>query len=1113
MDFNFKFLKDHTNYSDFSDACIEAEKSLSLSYSSTAILARRALELAVKWVYSHDDELSVPYQDNLASLIHEYTFKSVIDTRLFPMILFILKLGNNAVHTNTKITRGQAVLALRNLYEFITWIDYCYSDDIHDKPFDESLLADGQEVSRTKKELEDLYERLGSKDRKLEEVMKENESLRKANAEKRKERKVVRDFKVDDISEYETRKNYIDLEIQIAGWEIGKDCLEEVEVQGMPNPRGVGYADYVLYGDDGKPLAVIEAKKTSVNQKEGQTQAKLYADCLEKQYGRRPLIFYTNGFTYEFWDDLHYPNRYVAGIYTKDDLEWLMYKRNHKKSLKNPEINDHITDRPYQKLGITAVCEALEEGHRKSLLVMATGSGKTRTAISLVDVLTKNNWVKNVLFLADRIALVKQAKKNFKALLPDLSLCNLLDSKENPESRMVFSTYKTMMNAIDEKTSKDGKRIFTTGHFDLIIVDESHRSIYKKYQDIFKYFDGILLGLTATPKSDIDKNTYEIFELEDNVPTFAYELDEAIEEDYLVPYHTIETKLKLMEEGIHYDELSEDQKEHFEEIFDDDVTDISPDELNSKLFNTPTVEMVLEDVMEKGIKVEGGDKLGKTIMFAKNKKHAEFIVEVFNAMYPSHKNHYAKEVYDGIKYIETVIDDFSSKEKLPQIAVSVDMLDTGIDIPEIVNLVFFKKVRSKTKFWQMIGRGTRKCQDLFGIGLDKTEFRIFDYCSNFEFFRIDKNGKEAKLVKTLTENLFGIKLKIVAEMQKLKYQEERYIRYRNALVKELYQSVVHIDENKFSARLAIQYLDKYKQEKEWKDIHEHKMDELEKHIAPLLEPIKDGELAKRFDFLMLSIEYCELAGASATKQKQKVVRTAEKLTEKGNMSQVREYEELIFKVQTEVFWEEADIFDYELVREAFRDLIRLIQYEAGEIYYTNFKEEVIQQVSSTYEETEHEFVINDLKSYRKKVNQYLKDQKDDMVVYKLRNNLELTKDDVKHLEKILWNELGSKEDYIKEYGEEPLLKLVSSIVGLEMSVANQIFSEFINDESLNSNQIDFLKMIVNFVVKNGILDKNLLNDHPFTKYGNVIQLFEGKKDTALKIIDRIDKLNSRVDIS
>jgi type I restriction enzyme R subunit len=1107
MNYNFEFLNKHKLYDSFSDSCIEAEKSLVVSYATTAILTRRALELAVKWVFSYDEELKVPYQDNLSTLIHDYTFKNIIDIKLFPLLRYIQKLGNTAVHTNSNISREQAVLALKNLYEFISWIDYCYSEELNEAEFDESILQDSEGQKKTKKELQNLYERLGLKDKKLEEIIKENEILRKKVTAKRVENEQKRDFNVDEISEFKTRKMYIDLDIQLAGWKIGNDCREEVKVNGMPNASGIGFADYVLFGDDGRPLAVIEAKKTSTDPRVGKQQAKLYANYLELEYSTRPIIFYTNGFDYYIWDDKNYPERRVSGIYTKDDLVWLINKRRNKKSLATPNVRDEITNRPYQKMAVQAVCDTLTKGHRKALLVMATGSGKTRTAISIVDVLVNKGWVKNVLFLADRTALVRQAKKNFKMHLPELSLCNLLNSKDSPESRMIFSTYPTIMNAIDDTKSNDGKKLFTPGHFDLIIIDESHRSIYKKYQAIFDYFDGILLGLTATPRSDIDKNTYEVFELENNVPTFAYELGEAIDNKFLVPFHTVETKMKFIEEGIHYDDLKDEEKEEFEETFDDGVTDISGAALNNFLFNDNTVDRVLQDLMDTGIHVEGGDKLGKTIVFAKNKNHAQFVVDRFNTLYPNYKDGFTKPVYTDINYITTVIDDFSTKEKLPQIAVSVDMLDTGIDIPELVNLVFFKKVRSKAKFWQMIGRGTRLCEDLFGVGQDKDGFRIFDYCSNFEYFSENIRGKEAKISKSLTENLFNIKLYIVKELQRMEYQNEEHIEHRESLVNELIGLVKTIDESKFNAHMKIEYIHRYNNKDKWIALSDNDIRDLEDHIAPLITAIDDDELAKRFDYLMLTIECADLKGMMASKPKMKVVTTADKLSTKGTIPQVLIHKELIFRIQTNEFWKEADIFEYENVRESLRDLIKFLERENTQIYYTDFTDEILSK-----EENEGEYFTNNLQSYRKKVNTYLKEHEDDLVVYKLRHNKHLTENDIKHLEHLLWEEIGTKDDYVSEFGEQPLLQLVSRIVGLDPESANDAFSEFLSDESLDSNQMEFVKMIVEHVISNGLIDKHVLREHPFNKYGNVSDLFGGRRDTVLKIIGKIDELNGRINV-
>ncbi len=1106
---NFEFLKGKKEFESFSSQCLEAEKSIIVSPATCAILSRRALELAVKWVYANDSDLVLPYQDNISSLIHNESFRELIDSSMFNIIKYIVKLGNVAVHTNKPITRGEAVLALHNLHQFVSWIDYCYANEYTARDFDENELHEGDNKRTRPEELKDLYEKLSSKDRKLEELINENEELRKLRTEKRKENTENNHFKVDDISEAETRRRYIDVELKLSGWTFGKDVGIEVEIPGMPNDSGIGFADYVLYGDNGKPLAVVEAKRISVDEKKGEQQAKLYADCLEKQYGQRPIIFLSNGFNYWIWDDCG--QRRAFGFYKKSELQLIIDRRTSKKNLNNIKISDDISNRYYQKEAITAVAEAFEKKQRKALLVCATGTGKTRTAISIVDVLSRHNWVKNVLFLADRKALVKQAKNNFSKLLPNLSLCNLLDRNDNPEeSRMIFSTYPTMMNAIDDTKGKDGDRLFTPGHFDLIIIDESHRSIYKKYKSIFDYFDAYLIGLTATPRDEIDKNTYSIFDLENRVPTYAYEYEKAVEDGYLVDYRTIEVKSKVMEAGIKYDDLTQEEKEEYEMLFDDDESigdEISSTAVNEWLFNADTIDLVLNKLMTEGLRIEGGEKLGKTIIFAKSSRHAKAIVERFNKLYPEYGGNFAKVVEHKTPYVDTIIDDFSDKDKMPQIAVSVDMLDTGIDIPEILNLVFFKKVRSKTKFWQMIGRGTRLCPDLLGVGQDKEEFLIFDFCNNFEFFRVNPKGFEGNNVETLTERLFNIKTALVKELQDIKYQEdEEYVNYRNDLVDELVEAVEALNEDGYLVRMHLPYVHKYKNREVWQSIGELAQNDIKEHIAPIVNSINDDELAKRFDLVMYTIQLAKLQNLGAKRGIKNVMQTAERLSKLGTIPEVKEKKAVIERVMTSEFWEEANIFDMDKVREDLRELLKYLEKVNQKIYYTNFNDMIIFEESNS-----SMYNVNDLKSYRKKVEFYLKEHQNDLAIYKLRNNKPLTEEDIKTLENVLFNELGSKSDYEKEYKETPVTVLVRKILGMDREAANEAFSEFLNNQNLNSKQIHFVKLIVDYIVKNGFIEDNrVLMEDPFRSVGSIIELFENNVTERNNLIKRINEIRENI---
>lgn len=1120
MSTNFDFLTQNSTFSTFSTQAVEAEKSLAISPAASAILSRRALELAVRWVYINDDGLALPYRDNLSALIHEETFLDILEPRLFPMLKYTVKLGNTAVHTNQKIKRDDAVLSLRNLFEFCKWIEYCYStqyQDYEDTVYDESLLQSaepgGQENHRPE-DLQELYAKLGSKDKKLEDIRRENESLRAEMTKLREKNTTANAFKVDTFTEAQTRRKYIDIELMDAGWVIGSDCREEVEVSGMPNSSGKGYVDYVLFGSNGLPLAVIEAKKTGADPIAGSQQAKLYADCLENQYHQRPLIFTTNGFDIEFTDDYNqYPRRRVSGFFTKKELQLNIDRRKSRKSLDTIEINDDITNRPYQKEAVTAVCDAIRRKHRRMLIVQATGSGKTRVSISLVDVLRRHNYVKNILFLADRKALVRQAKKSYGNLLPDLTLCNLLDSKDDPEqSRMIFSTYPTMMNAIDDTKGKEGNKLFTPAHFDLIIVDESHRSIYKKYQDIFEYFDGMLLGMTATPKEEIDRNTYSIFNLERGVPTFAYELDQAVAEGYLVDYSTLEYKTKIMEDGIHYDQLSEEEKEEFEETFGCDETidkDISSNAVNEWLFNEDTICKVLSTLMEKGLKVEGGDKLGKTIIFAKNSPHAKAIVDCFQKYYSEYGSDFIRQIDYKISYAETLIDDFSTKDRFPQIAVSVDMLDTGIDIPEILNLVFFKKVRSYSKFWQMIGRGTRLCKDLFGPGMDKEAFLIFDFCNNFDYFRENKTGKETRIQESLSEKIFNCKVHIARELQASEFQnDEKYARYRADLVNELNGQVVELNDASWRVRQHLRYVEMYREQLSWKNLETASMSELKEHIAPLVVPKREDELARRFDYLLLSIELAQLQSKNAVQNMGIVMQTAEQLSGLYSIPQVKAQQSVIECARTEEFWENAALFDMENVREALRDLLKFIEKGRTNIYYTDFEDHIIEE-----KEGEAVSFSNDLKNYRKKVEYYLKEHKDHLAVYKLRRNKRLTAAEFAELERILWEELGTKEEYRKEYGTTPVGRLVRKIVGVDRDVVNAAFSEFMSEEKLNLSQIRFVRLMVDYISVNGnIEDNQVLTKDPFRSVGSITSLFREDMSVAQQIMKAAEEFRKNSEV-
>lgn len=816
-------------------------------------------------------------------------------------------------------------------------------------------------------------------------------------------------------------------------------------------------------------------------------------------------MFTTNGFETYFWDDQSSPQRKVSGIFSKDDLQKLMNRRTERKDLMTIPIDDRITDRYYQKEAIRAVCEQIGQGFRKHLLVMATGTGKTRTASSLTDVLSRGKYVTNILFLADRTALVKQAKDDFKNYLPDMSLCNLCSNKDDRSARIVFSTYPTMLNAIDDMKTKDGQRMFTPAHFDLIIIDESHRSIFKKYRAIFEYFDAIMVGLTATPKTDVDRNTYDFFEMEHGVPTYAYDYETAVYQDHvLVPYYNYEVKTKFLEEGITYDDLSDEDKERYEEDFIEDglMPDFIPSaQLNKFVFNETTVDTVLQDLMERGIRVAGGDRLGKTIIFAQNKRHAEFILERFNKLYPKYRGTFAQRVICDDTYAQTIIDDFKIPEKDPIIAVSVDMMDTGIDVPECVNLVFFKKVRSKTKFWQMIGRGTRLSKELTCIDqIDgeytaKRRFLIFDYCGNFEYFRAHKEGFESRETKTLSENIFGKQIRIAVALQESAFAGDDYQSWRSELVETCYSQVLALNTDLIAVRLHIQSVEKFKKPGAFNYISEGDKGELMQQIAPIVHLDDNDEFAKRFDNFMYGLVIAQIEQMPSLKNAQKQLRDIGTLLErKVSIPQVKAKLPIIKEVNTDAFWDANEVLLYECVRKELRELIKFLNdVDPRKPIITRLSDPIIDQKEGDPMEPGYDF-----EDYRAKVNRYVNENGNALAIYKLTHNIPLSAADYSELEYVLTSELGSKEDYEREYGDTPFGLLIRKIAKLDHEAAMQAFSQFINDQSLNQKQIAFVHKIINHIEQNGYMENvTELQNPPFDKPISFVKLFDARTRAAL----------------
>ena len=1085
----------------------KAEAAVRADPRTACFYARRALELAVDWAYKHDPALRLPYQDNLSALIHEPSFKQAAGDAVFNKARVIVTLGNRAVHSHRPIAEADAIAAVRELFHVCYWLARTYGRSARPDPgltFNAAALPQPVKVAaQTAEQLQALQQQLHAKDESLATLLADksalDEELKRLRAEVAAAKKAAATQPDDhDYSEAETRDTFIDLLLAEAGWPLDQPRDREFPATGMPNTTGEGFVDYVLWGDDGKPLGLVEAKRTRRDARVGQHQAKLYADCLEQQFGQRPVIFYTNGYDHWIWDDAFYPPRRVQGFYKKDELALLIQRRQTRRSPAEGQINPDIVERYYQTRAIRRISESFERNHeRKALLVMATGAGKTRTVIALADLLMRCNWVKRVLFLADRVALVNQAVNAFKHHLPDASPVNLVTEK-HAEGRVYVSTYPTMMGLIDE--TADGQRRFGVGHFDLVVIDEAHRSVFQKYGAILDYFDSMLVGLTATPKDEIDRNTYRLFDLENGVPTDSYSLEDAVRDHYLVPPKAVSVPLKFQREGITYAELSEEDKDQWDALEWDDEGSV-PERVESAavnkwLFNKDTVDKVLEHLMTHGVTVAGGDRLGKTIVFAKNQAHADFIAERFNANYPHYKGEFTRVITFKTEYAQSLIDAFSAKDKAPHIAISVDMLDTGIDVPEVVNLVFFKLVRSKTKFWQMLGRGTRLCRDLFGPGKDKEFFYVFDYCQNLEYFSQDIPAADGVSVASLAKRLFDARLELITALDHGSQEDlahtlkEAMAGYsgpktaaevRQAVAEHLQREVAAMNLDNFVVRPHRRLVERYAQQEAWQSLAADAMAELSHQVAGLptdLDP--ENEEAKRFDLLALNLQLARLRAEPVFERlRDRVKEIAALLEEKEAIPLVREQMPLIHAVQSDEWWQDITVPMLEVMRRRLRGLVQFIDKHQRKIVYTDFEDE---RGDDTHIELPGFAVGTDATKFRAKAQAFLREHLDPPAVQKLRTNRPLTASNLADLENLLMSgKVGTRSDiHGAATNAHGLGLLVRGLVGMDRAAAKEALGRFGTDKTLTANQLEFVNLIIDHLAEHGLIEPATLYESPFT---------------------------------
>ncbi|MEI5004017.1 MULTISPECIES: DEAD/DEAH box helicase family protein [Micrococcus] len=1103
----------------------QAEAYLTTDPRAAAFYARRSVERIVEFLYATRG-LDDPYSTDLAGRINAPAFSTLAGRGIVDKLNFLRKAGNNAVHKDLALDSRAALTILRELFHVLVWTAF------HHGPHPEAVPTKAQfdparaprQAAMPVEQLDAVIARLKAQDEANARLREESEqqaaayeaeiaALREqiAAAQAAAAASELTDLHAYDYAEAETRTLYIDLLLHEAGWPLDQDRDREYPVTGLPTQGGTGRVDYVLWGADGLPLAVLEAKRTTRSPHEGQEQARRYADALEAQYGRRPLIFYSNGYEHWLWDDAAfgpaggYPPREIEGFLTADELERLIQRRTARQDLATVLPKTEIAGRPYQLEAIRAVGEAFTARQRDALLVMATGTGKTRTAIALVDQLLRAKWVKRVLVLADRTALVKQAAENFTRHLPHETVVNLLNDR-TAEGRIYAATYPTMLNLL-QRDGQDGPRRFGAGHFDLVIIDEAHRSVYQKYGAIFDWFDSLLIGLTATPKDEVDRNTYRLFHLEDGVPTFAFDLAEAVEQGYLVPPEGVSAGTEFLRRGIRYDDLSEEEKAEWDALDwgeDGPPENVDSQEINAFLFNDDTVDKVLELLMERGQKVADGDRLGKTIVFAKNQRHAEFIERRFNERFPELGGGFARVITSKTAYSGALLDDFSDPDKMPQMAISVDMLDTGVDIPDVVNLVLFKVVHSKTKFWQMLGRGTRLRPDLFGPGRDKTSFTVIDVGGNLEYFNQDLPEREASQPKPLTQQIFETRAAVVAALDAQtepgSEREATADAVRRSHADWLHSYVAAMPGQNLLVRKHRRQVERWSDAAAWGRVSAEDVQELAEHVAGLPSAVRDpDEAAKRFDLLTLRWQLADLDQDLTTAER---CRTAIQDIAGAVLSQVRipavkQKEDLLSRVAEDLWWEDAGLADVEALREGLRDLVALLPRRTSSPVYTDF-------VDTLLDSSEVVIVPSrpgmDWERYRRKARAFLQGERDTLALRKLRGNQPLTEADLDELGRMLVEAGGSERpelDWVRDQAGDELGVFIRGLVGLDRSAAEEALAGFLDEGRWNADQIHFTRMLVDDLVRNGVVSPGRLYEDPYLAMGGVDAVYPGEAADAV----------------
>ncbi|MDI9849547.1 DEAD/DEAH box helicase family protein [Rhodoblastus sp. 17X3] len=1060
---------------------------------SALVKLRLFAENLTKDIY-RDLALPKPEQATFVDLLNNQSFAAIATKVVLDKLHALRIYGNKAAHGETIVVQN-ALWLLQEAYDLARWLFIRFGNGDASKipSFVQPAATPGDETkAQFKRDKRQALEKLAAQEAQMDALLHELEAARQnvATAEKKAEELAllanasVSTANLLHFDEATTRSRIIDSLLAVAGWNVGqgiastKEVGKEVEVQFQPTASGLGYADYVLWDDNGSPLAVVEAKKTSVDPERGRQQAKLYADGLEKTYGRRPVIFYTNGYDIWMWDDvLGYPPRKLFGYYSKDSLQYLVhFQRSSRKPINTVEPRADIVNRLYQIEAIKRVSERFAGNHRKALVVLATGTGKTRVAIALTDLLIRTGWVKRVLFLCDRRELRKQAKNAFGDFLNEP--IRIVSGRVNATAteRIFLATYPAMQKVFQS---------FDVGFFDLIIADESHRSVYNVYGDMFQYFDSLQIGLTATPVNFVTRSTFGLFGCDGQLPTANYDLEQAVADGYLTPFEVFEHTTQFLRDGIRLEILTQQQIQELEDQGEDPTQyDFTAEEIDKAVFNKDTNRAIIRNLMENGLMDSTGQLPGKSIIFARNHQHAVLLRQLFDEMYPQYGGRFCQVIDNYDPRAEQLIDDFkgAGANNDLTIAISVDMLDTGIDIPEILNLVFAKPVRSPVKFWQMIGRGTRLCENLFGPGKHKTIFRIFDHWGNFERFETGYRPAEPTQSKSLMQLVFEERLNL-AETALTQSEIPAFDLAVGLIGKDLEA----LPEDSVSVREKWREKRAVSAPATLQAFAPATVQMLRQIIAPLMQwrNIRGYSDAYSLDLLIARIQVAVLRNSAAVGDLK--IELLDRISGlQMHLNPVREKADVIKRVKSDDFWSGVTVADLEVVRQPLREIMHHRDRSAATPLPAKVIDvtEELAGVQTARRTTSLKTV--DMKAYQQIVEAELKRHfETNPTLKKIRVGEAVSEADINALVSlVLVQSPNANRDVLQEFFSDtavPLEFAIRSIIGLDPEAVAARFADFaVKHPKLTAKQTRFLGLLQNHISRYGSITLDRLYDQPFT---------------------------------